>query len=550
MEPQPEPESGAGGRDSTAGVSELTPLSAEPVEKGSCECGGPCICSWCGGILLQLAAIGFIGYATVVAWPVAMAITYAYGAVLIFVAWGGGSGSGEGGGDAGGPCGIAADPRAVGLLLATGLCFIFAGGVYIPANLLGGPQGGDFLYGVAPWEVSLAESLPAGADAALVAWAEQTCYIAGQRPSWAQLDNDLFFAAFAAVGDETCEQSDRVLHRKPPSGDAEVVAADNLTEPYSFAVADGVLYFSAQQPGGDRTLWSIAAPGEQPAAVQAEVPLSDVNSLRAEGETLYFKAQTTALPESWHRAVFVTNSSGTFELRPRTAAPSGDHTTNSTEMFGDDEPNKAQLWGLLGCSALPYLLLSVGMFLRRDPRPAAVVFNIYSGTIAVVVLVYMLLSQSDAFFSTFMKVFLFLLSGSCFIVAVVAKARDKENAEEVTWLVSLATLTFFAVTHATLELPWEEEIWRYAIYDVLLLLLAAVTLLTGAALPMVCAGIGVATTAWRATQVFGEGEVANLLRFGCLGLVGLALVLGAVAYAKAEDEIAKNVDRRLQQWFG
>eukprot|EP01051_Picozoa_sp_SAG22_P023258 SAG22_NODE_5923_length_930_cov_1.413959_1_plen_87_part_00 len=56
------------------------------------------------------------------------------------------------------------------------------------------------------------------------------------------------------------------------------------------------------------------------------------------------------------------------------------------------------------------------------------------------------------------------------------------------WLVNVATLCLFLVMHAITEVPFEDDVWRYLIYDLVLICVAAIELLTQAVVPLICCG--------------------------------------------------------------
>ena len=67
-------------------VASVVLAAAAAPDANATKCSGPCCCTWCGGIIIQFAAFGFLSVSSAVAWPVGMLFAYAYAfGILVLV---------------------------------------------------------------------------------------------------------------------------------------------------------------------------------------------------------------------------------------------------------------------------------------------------------------------------------------------------------------------------------------------------------------------------------------------------------------------------------
>ena len=144
-------------------------------------------------------------------------------------------------------------------------------------------------------------------------------------------------------------------------------------------------------------------------------------------------------------------------------------------------------------------------------------------------------------------------------------------------------LALFVTLHFVLEVPMEDDPWRYVIYVMILLVFAIVAAVSASIGPMLCSAIGAFVTFWRVSAVLGESDVAYLLRFAGMALLGAGksvrarsscgrllslkiivrvcvcdmaeslstgagVVLGAAVYAKETSSLKAYIDARLQRF--
>lgn len=81
-------------------------------------------------------------------------------------------------------------------------------------------------------------------------------------------------------------------------------------------------------------------------------------------------------------------------------------------------------------------------------------------------------------------------------------------------------LALFVTLHFVLEVPMEDDPWRYVIYAMILLVFTIVAAVSASIGPMLCSAVGVFVTFWRVSAVLGESDVAYLLRFAGMALLG------------------------------
>ena len=310
------------------------------------ECSGPCVCSWCGGIMLFWAALGFILYGTVQNWGVGMAMAYCGALGLLCGAQQLSKSE---------AMGRMQYPLAVSFLYCAGLVFVFVAGLFVPLNVIGEsdsdaspgctPPGcsssssAAYFYRPVPSTADrLAASLPGPEpEAKLVEWARCTDGAQAGR-SFANVGSHLYFRADWEPDRCQIPNQESVLLCAGCEGTRPrpVVDSSNaqLTHPHSLTEVDGVLYFSAHSSSltapcsrtARNTLYSAVVPGTPtvvvcPAVLSAAADSTDapdycenVHSLRATGSQLYFKANSKLDGFCHYKtAVWVHNSSGTFE---------------------------------------------------------------------------------------------------------------------------------------------------------------------------------------------------------------------------------------------
>lgn len=220
------------------------------------------------------------------------------------------------------------------------------------------------------------------------------------------------------------------------------------------------------------------------------------------------------------------------------------------ELHNQDSSFKSKAFGILVLAVLPCLGLGVLIFKRLSPPPAGIVFNFFTGAILFVCLLYILLDSSGEYFTLFLKVFLGLFSAACLCAAVVMKARRSVQPDAVSWLVALASITFFGNMHACTEVPFTDDFGSWVVYDLSLVPLASVTLLTNSTMPTVCAALGLCMTTWRlAVALFGDDGIGFVVSCTVVALVGAGLVVTSLQYAKSERRIVENISNKVALWL-
>jgi hypothetical protein len=365
--------------------------------------------------------------------------------------------------------------------------------------------------------------------------------------------------------------------------------------PSGFTLFDGRLYFSGARLGPNsegQELWRVDRPlqGWWSGIARKHVSLDDdsriidgpplvatvfqdtapgsasgrVRSIEEHDGRLWFKARSPA-PLCAGDALWSTDGtlSGTASTTAATQGQStGDESQlSSTSPAGPARPegptpnvNVTKLWGVLGLAALPHLVLSIALFRRLPARLSGpLVFNLLGGVAAVCVVLFMAITQHFTDFDgfgDFLKAFFTLYSILVLTGCIVLVAQRRIGTLQLDYAVSLAAITLYSSLHAVTGIPAEDAWWRYALFNLGIVFLILMTVLTSRTVPMLCAGVGVCFTVWRITafitDIVGDDSSigVGMLRFAITAGMGvLAVILGAY-YSKRQPEIERRVDSK------
>ncbi len=223
------------------------------------QCDSPCCCTWCGGVIIQISAVGLLSFSTFVSWAVGMVFAYVYAGLLLWLAKylerrierdrSIASSS------------VAKEGRS--MLYISSMIYVFIGGMYIPINVFDGTQeagaiADQFLEPIGDQisEKHLLAALPTNASAELRQWAApSTCYQNEVAPGFATFESSMYFSS--ETNSTSCRSRRSLL--QVIDGSVRTATVDATSSPlydaYSFVEYNGALYFSANTDDAGRELF-------------------------------------------------------------------------------------------------------------------------------------------------------------------------------------------------------------------------------------------------------------------------------------------------------
>eukprot|EP01043_Picozoa_sp_COSAG02_P011824 COSAG02_NODE_442_length_22243_cov_20.572887_3_plen_256_part_00 len=228
---------------------------------GGTQCDSPCCCTWCGGVIIQMAAVGFLSFSTLVGWVVGMIFAYVYAGLMLWLAKylerrierdpSVASSS------------VAKEGRS--MLYISSMIYLFIGGMYIPINVFNGIQeaggvAGSLLEPIGDHisEKQLLASLPANASVELRQWAApSSCYASEMAPGWATFDGAMYFSS--ETNSSSCRSRRSLLQVIDGSPQTATVGATSspLYDAYAFVEFNDALYFSANTDDTGREVFYV-----------------------------------------------------------------------------------------------------------------------------------------------------------------------------------------------------------------------------------------------------------------------------------------------------
>lgn len=525
-----------------------------PAAEEAQEAVGVGVLGWLGFIIVNLAAWGFITFASFVSWTFGLGVCVLYTVLLVGLAvWL----------ERRGPV----YKQFVNLLWVLAGWFLFISGGYIAINALGddswsGTRNVNYPLNPVDFDQDLPSLVPAASSPGLQQWASQL-YRSSDGPSFISFGGVVFFNGRSPGNSERLHYTDGTTIAQV---EPEISFATN------FRVVGTTLYFMAsnrlyRMPAGDLTgAVGISLEGKGGGFFQ-DLYVENSTSL------LYFKARldctaTCAGSQAAHTSVLSIFTLDETAGNPTITDLRGDTcvlwAAQVTCPLGGGSnvipgPTRTVLWGIIFLAAVPMLILSVYALLWK--QMPGLVFNIFGGIQAIAIMVYFLINYDSTpeggtsgpaavygdRFMDFMKWFT-LIYTSVLWKALVSWSLITPTAapwlEEVkTWWAAVVGTAFFVNIHVVLQVPFTTEIWPWVVYALLALLQMLMSAVVQRTVPMVMGALGAFVVAWKigfevseALQ-FGSREVQYLTTFAIIGLEGVGIILAAIAFARNRDKV-------------
>eukprot|EP00928_Gymnodinium_smaydae_P036937 TRINITY_DN2572_c0_g1_i3.p1 TRINITY_DN2572_c0_g1~~TRINITY_DN2572_c0_g1_i3.p1 ORF type:complete len:543 (-),score=64.57 TRINITY_DN2572_c0_g1_i3:402-2030(-) len=508
------------------------------------------VLGWLGFVIINFAAWGIISTASWISWIFGFVICLVYTSALIGLAiWLERKGRRY--------------ARFVNLLWVLGATFAFVLGLYVSINLIGKIGSTDPADGIDSGDPSLpdlrnndlARLLPSDASQPLRSWATGS----EQSATFAEFGGSLFFnGQVSASRGASGERLWRSSGGAPPT---PVTPA--LRRAQSFVQFGSDLYLVASTDEYGQEVFRIDARN-----LSAAVVLKDVRSGREGSDardlfvdtatsTLYFKASFTcprATCYVWINTIFSSNGTaeGTVDLRGDPCGLAESRCGGGTIPSQSGKPTRAALWGVIFVAALPMMVLAIVVLVRK--KMPGLFVNLFGGVICIAAVSYLLANYDDDIlsgFPSFMKWFLTIYTSilwTLFAVWSLQKPVVDEWLDELrSWAVAFVGPAFFVIIHIDLEIPWNDDAWRWVVYALVTIIQMLLSTILSRTIPMVAGAIGLFIISWKIAfelvelANIGSGEMKTLTMLALVALQGIGIVVAAIVYAGRREQVDSTV---------
>lgn len=358
------------------------------------------------------------------------------------------------------------------------------------------------------------------------------------------------------------ENRDVVMYFPPSKALAAISPA--MSNGRHFIEFDSKLYFSAFQSESQsgsgvkrRTaLWSISPSNVSQPPADLVYAVDSIRSVTEDDGSLYVRADYDCNPKyagCWQSIQTILRSngsaSGTTDLRGddpcQPVCSGGGGGGGGGGGFGPDRPSRGQLFGVLFIALTPMVVVAAYVLYKK--QMPGTFFNLYYGFTGMATVLYLLIDLDANNLNTFLKWFITIKTSLWWVVLVgfAAKRRDWPEWKEelLTWAVTLNGISFFAIMHVDLEIPFNQEAWRWVVYFLVTVIQIMLSALTSRTLPLIAGALGLFILAWKIAfelvnvANFGNGEFSLLATLAIVALQGIGIIVGAIAYAGNRDKI-------------
>ena len=524
-----------------------------------CEgCVNPAVaCTWLGAFLINSSFIGLISFASANHWIAGLVLAIAYTALLFIAAK-----------QLTNRKGVPA--FVVDICLLLGVIGIGASGSIAAYNLFGcgSPRSMDGSSVDTSWSFPTAK---ANGAADVIAWASQSrwSYYGDTKSSFVYepVSSDLFFSGANTSNDG------QTLWRAPAGG-PPVMVSPALSWPSDLVlIAQHVCFVAGSPsrvhcyaPGGAVATVSVS----DDAAVDSSYSPSSL--LSASDGKLYFKANAPFGSTYTNAGVvyradppFVTSatllsepSSTSFPPPPPPADPNT--TPTVTEGCDSEAGFRIMAIGLLFLATLPALVTAVSLWIRlKAPSMSLATF---CGVSALAINYYAIVQPTGDGFPDFIK-WWFFGSGAAYLIAFISlrlqnRLEGPNGLNTFRWAIDVGCLAYVTSMHAIVQVPFNDEVWRWILYQFTFLLpmvlIALVAASTSTGLPLVLASAAVFIDAYKLaaeiTKLISDTTLQTLVMFAILGVVGLGVVAAGLAYNFNKKDIVDAVDKLAERACG
>mmetsp|Transcript_67656 Transcript_67656/g.195881 ORF Transcript_67656/g.195881 Transcript_67656/m.195881 type:complete len:582 (+) Transcript_67656:171-1916(+) len=543
----------------------VTGTAAPDLGEGQNVKGTVGVLGWFGFAIINFAAWGIIAMSSSIAWQAGFVVTSVYTVFLICTA---------------------VFLRRVGpsyvsfenLLWVLACWFVFVLGIFLALNVVG-PRRDDDEMSLVPDEPDtvsdvvdndLQRLLPVGSSHELVSWAADTTWRTVKLPTYAEFLDHVYFTGMSKGFLDLVSRESMLLRT---DGSTTTYVQPKLANARTFVNFDSKLYFLAQEASSSTRhgLWSIDSDGASDSPPRAQyvggpwtsglVVYSETQLTELEGK-LFFKAEYDC-PAGWTRAIFcfdkdLHNLTNLRVPRCPEVIREGIAPGKAGVVTNSMEKPYEQYWGGIFFACLPMMLLAAVVMWKF--RMHGMFANLYIGLALVVSLLYLLAAPDDNdhrpffkwFFSLYSLAAYLALSYYCMTMIHIPQFVEKMKG----WIVSIAGITFFVMTHIDFEVPGTLESRSWFFYALAIILQMFVSIAVQRILPLICACIGTYLVAWKFSReivrlIFGDrlGEVETAALLALLAFQGIGITVAASIYTSRREHWDKVARETLLEWL-
>ena len=483
-------------------------------------CNPTVVFSWLGGLLVNASFVALISWGTATAWPIGLALSILYTALLFAAAiWLRRRSE--------------TPPIAASLLLLLAVLGVGVAGLILSINALGCSPAG-----ISSNSLPVTWVLPPSANATpeVTAWASEEAYLSGSQATY------VFDAAtgssFISGRNATQQNRDRTW-RLTSTG----VQLLEPSSPFSMVIvpaAGRVCFVGYLDVQGASAVHCYLADGTSfvtlTAAPGSPAPRNPRGLLVDSFGSLWFKADApfgiSPFNGVAYRADLATSAAAVLISIPSSGAPPPPPPLTPGQLpdsCNEEEGFRHQAIATLCLSSLPVLITAALLWWRLDTP--SMTFATFVGASAVVINVFIIANPSGNGAYEFIQWWFTSFSAVWLIVFAALALTHRVRGDVLAWAVNVGCLAYFAAVHSLTGVPFESSSLRWVVYNLTLvapmLLLALIVSPDTSAptyLPLILASAGIFLTTWRVTSeltsLVANPTAQTLIRFAVLGLAG------------------------------
>lgn len=495
---------------------------------------------WLGGLVANFAFVGLIAWGAATNWAVGFVFSGLYTAGLFWLS-----------------AYLKRNFKVDGLTLATDVLImvaVFGVGVttlFLPMNLIGCGSDASFDTGLTG-EFNNADVPPPLAD-----WATRDLYSLQQydSPTFAQLNGSVIFSGSNGTNNGWPRT---LLVARGGSGTSQIVDVidASIQDPVNFVnAADHVCFIGRRDSSsfdGSFPRLMCTSDGEDVKTLNivGNTAINSPSAVVAHGGLVYLKgahASNTETPRNG--LIFVADpTENTIRLLPASNASSTD--TNS-ETSGDKDCDRITSTqnvaiATLFITSLP--LLAVAVFVAARWKIASMAVAIFAAASIVVVNLYVIADPRVPGMQLLLKwwfsVFSSLWLAVCLIFYLSNRVLTKSG---LAWAMNIGGVFYFGAMHAQLEIPFQDDAWRWVVYQfVAVLPLGGMGITTDNTLLLLLSAMGIVIDVYRLStflvDLTTDGTAQILIRFGILAVSGMGIVFCGFKYQQMRPKIQRGVE--------
>ena len=527
-----------------------------------CCCNNPATATGVvGGIIINFAFAGLIGFGAATFWPLGFILSFIYTGLLFYLSVYIRKKYKET---------IEGAAVVADILVMVG---VFAFGVttlFLPVNLLGcgAPNIDSTSSNV------LLEYNNALVPTSLQTWAASDFYAStNTASSFAQLNtSELIFSGNNGIRKQWTKTLMKTSGCSSSSSSKAPVEVDpSLEDPQHFVTvtASTVCFIARQRKSLDNyptsELFCTNGDTVQSFIGSGSAEYSNPQSIKTYEGLIYLKAEGVGVGISnpkngW---IYLADPKTSSITRIPPSSPSSSATTeaeavNTTTLMIDtcDQVGATFVTSLavLFITSIPTFLLALAIAIKFQISSMAVPLFLFTST--AVVNIYIIIDPAIPEMSNLLKWWTTLFSTLWLIVALVLFLTNRvlTSKYSAAWYMNVGGLIYFGAIHAQLLVPVEDDAWRWVLYQFLLVIpLALYAITCDKTLFLLLSSGGIIIDVWRLstfiTNLTTNTTAQILIRFCILAGTGVGIVYGGILYQQNASKLQMKVVKWSQKYL-